>query len=268
MQGYLSDATYMYEIALQNDSCVDATIPKWKPVVVTDIQSAELHNANSYGTFTSLKEASKGFILKCGLVDGHPNLVKPIKIFSACLQYLPPICQLEEIHGDLQKYLPAHAWEKTKNSLQDLCAFWTREGRNSALSTLDNTNDTHVVDDDTLFASNALQTLATSSHPKRKRGGDNDLIDLRQQFKNAKDLTTRLDVAQQLQYQQEMEGSSVSNAARNFVGKTISPIINCLNQHFNGKVEDFPHVYGNIVMKAPTTFANKCCKGKETCNFI
>ena len=90
-----------------------------------------------------------------------------------------------------------------------------------------------------------------------------NLQSYRDQFAKAKTLPDKIRHANTLLEQYNaLDHGLASNAIRNYVDKTVRPILDCLRLHFKNDVDEFGKQYGPVVMTSVTKFVKKACIGR------
>ena len=86
---------------------------------------------------------------------------------------------------------------------------------------------------------------------------------LRDEFKRASTVAAKIDVLHRVNKERRQHGhKNLSKGCRSFIIQTVTPVLNCLSNHFQNCPQDFETKWGTEFMKAATKFSSKHCKGK------
>ena len=252
---YRRDANYMLEIHRRHGP---VTIPKWVPTFCLDTQSAVNKNASNVGNFNSLLFHADEFMKECGISRTHPFATKPVQVFDACLKYQRNLSDEEILEDALSKVQDQGLRNLVRDVVKRLVATNIRNARSQILRDLREAEGQNDEEETVTEQPNEQQPPPA----KRKRGGNMDLKDLRDEIKRTSSAAGKIELFQQVRTKYETHGNELTNACRTFVTKTVNPALNCLSNHFQNSIADFEQRWGQQFVQAPTKFRSKCCNGK------
>lgn len=250
---YMQDADFQLQLAKVHDPNAEFQVPRFRMSIILNETSGRRTNESSLQHFQSLYSLSQKFIKDIGIFDGHRRRLTPLFIVQEAVNFKPPT----NLNDDLQKVLKDSVPNAVVGEINRIVAQIIQEERRINSRIEENIAVETLVDLNHQSSTGSLPAAIT-----RSRGGDYNL-DLRFEVKNKKGMD-KLELLLQIEQQIPQDLEMLTSGARAFYFSSLTPVLSCLRNHFNGDGSSFIAKWH--LQKGISAFRKKCCVGNAGSN--
>ena len=244
-QLYMQDAVGLLQSAENSDPNAKYQVPRFKMSIAINERSHQQIVDRESHHFVSLTHSAEEFMKMLGLHNHRLNKSTKFLIEKVC-QFQPEKGCIEQVSQLLHKHLPVD----TANNLQSLITQAIMEQARNLHANAEN-ND--------IPNSEPQNTCAVTSTKKRKRGGTEDLPD-RHRVKQLKGIQ-KLELLLKIDQKRPEGTGDLTGGARNFVMESLTPVINCFHNHFQGDKTAFLNKWN--LKHGIYQFGKRRCSGSD-----
>jgi hypothetical protein len=247
---YWKDAATQFE-TVQRENLADMQVGKWQPVLVESRRNSQV--VATYAGYEELPVAELGeyFVSNClGISKTHRRANDMLYLIDVAAKHRSTETPKEQFNTFLKK-LSDEAAQQCRHLVAKMAEESEKKNKRA-----------REARDESSGEEDGPPPIAVSIQTRVNKMPRQDLDDLeeRHSLKDANTMEEKMDIIKKLWEAKPKAYSELTAQAQDFYKKSASPIMSCLENHFNDDVSRFCERWRDAFFH--TTFKVKCCNGK------